>query len=138
MELLDFYRASEHVWELGRALYEEAAKEWVTNRPHELRHGREAKFMAHLAQLKAPRGPRGETVREQQNYFTNPAGRLNCEAIAARGWPIGSGPAESARSGEQTRFKRPGQFWTPAGLRHLAALREARAKQHWDELWFAA
>lgn len=138
VELLDFYHASEHVWELGRALYGGAAQAWVESRWHELRHGQEEKFLAHLAQLKGPRGPRGETVREQQAYFANQATRLNYETVAHRDWPIGSGPVESACSGEQTRFKRRGQFWTQAGLRHLAALKEARANQHWDELWFAA
>jgi hypothetical protein len=33
--------------------------------------------------------------------------------------------------------KRPGQFWTRTGLRHLDALEEARDNGHWDELWLA-
>ena len=137
VEVRDFYHASEDVWELGRALYGEAAQEWVESRLHELRHGQEAKFLAHLAELKVPRGQHAETVREQKNYFANQAGRLNYEAIADRDWPIGSGAVESACSGHQNRFKRRGQFWTRAGLGHLAALKQARENQHWDELWFA-
>jgi hypothetical protein len=127
-----------YVWELGRALYGEAAQAWVESRLHELRHGQEEKFLAHWAQLQGPRGPRGETVRAQQAYFANQATRRNYETIADRDWPMGSGPVASACSGQQTRFKRRGQFWTRAGLRHLAALKEARANQHGDELWFAA
>ena len=137
VELLDFYHASEHVWELGRALYGEAAREWVESRLHELRHGQEEKFLAQLAQLKVPRGKNAETVRAQKNYFANQAARLHYEAIADRDWPIGSGPAESACSGQQNRFKRRGQFWTRAGLGHLAALKQARENQHWEALWFA-
>jgi hypothetical protein len=138
-ELLDFYHASEHVWELGRALYgPDRAKSWVEARLHELRHGQQEQFLAHLAALKVPRGQRGETVREQKNYFANQAQRLNYQEIADRGWPIGSGAVESACSGEQNRFKRRGQFWTLRGLGNLAALRQARDNKHWDELWFAA
>ena len=137
VELLDFYHASEHVWELGRALYGEAAQEWVESRLHELRHGQEEKFLAHLAALKVPRGKNTETVREQKNYFAHQAARLTYEAIAERGWPIGSGAVESACSGHQNRFKRRGQFWTREGLGNLAALKQARENQHWDELWFA-
>ena len=40
-------------------------------------------------------------------------------AVAARGWPIGSGPVESACLQRQGRFKRSGQAWTRLGLRHL-------------------
>jgi len=138
-EVLDFYHASEHVWELGRALYgEQQARPWVESRLHELRHGQENKFLAKIAQLKAPRGERGETVREQKNYFANQAQRMNYQEIAQRGWPIGSGAVESACSGKQGRFKRRGQFWTKTGVGHLEALIEARENKHWDELWFAA
>lgn len=138
VELLDFYHASEHLWELGRALYgEDQAKEWVESRLHELRHGQEEEFLAQMAQLKGPRGQHAETVREQKNYFANQAERMNYEEIADRGWPIGSGAVESACSGHQNRFKRRGQFWTREGLGNLAALKQARENQHWDELWFA-
>jgi hypothetical protein len=104
---------------------------------HELRHSQEAKFLAHLAELKAPRGPHAETVREPKAYFANQAARLTYEAIADRGWPIGSGAVESACSGHQNRFKRRGQFGTREGLGNRAALKQARENQHWDELWFA-
>jgi hypothetical protein len=138
-ELLDFYHASEHVWELGRALYPEAeVQEWVESRLHELRHGEEEKFLATIQRLKPRRGEAGKTLREQQNYFANQAGRMHYQEIARRGWPIGSGAVESACSGKQSRFKRRGQFWTHAGVGHLEALIEARENNHWDELWLAA
>ena len=116
---------------------EDQAKEWVEGRLHELRHGQEAKFLAQMAALKVPRGKPGATVREQKNYFAHQATRMNYQTIAQRGWPIGSGAVESACSGQQNRFKRRGQFWTREGLGNLAALKQARENQHWDELWFA-
>jgi hypothetical protein len=138
-ELLDFYHASEHVWMLGRALYgEEKARPWVESRLHELRHGQEEKFLTELANLKAPEGEAGKTVREQQNYFENQSERLSYKEVFERGWPIGSGTVESACSGQQGRFKQRGQFWTQEGFRHLSALKQARENRHWDELWFAA
>jgi hypothetical protein len=137
-EMLDFYHASEHLWVLGRALFgEDQAKEWVESHLHELRHGEEEGFLVQTAELKAPRGQRGKIVREQKNYFANQAKRMNCEEIADRGWPIGSGAVESACSGQQNRFKPRGQFWTHEGLGNLAALKGGRENKHWDELWFA-
>jgi len=136
-ELLDFYHASEHLWELGRALFgPEQAKEWVEARLHELRHGQEEHCLEALAELKPPRGEKGQIVREQQNYFAGQSQRMNYHQIAQRGWPIGSGAVESACSGHQNRFKRRGQFWTRPGLAHLAALKQARQNNHWDQLWF--
>ena len=138
-QLLDFWHASEHVWELGRALYgEEGARTWVEQRLHELRHGEEEKFLAQVARLKPRRGKVGKTIREQKSYFANQAQRMNYQEMHKRGWPIGSGSVESACSGKQNRFKRRGQFWTDPGVRHLEALIEARENNHWDELWFAA
>jgi hypothetical protein len=138
-QLLDFWHASEHVWELGRAVYgEEAAKPWVEARLHELRHGQEEKFLTQVSRLKPRRGKAGKIIHEQKNYFANQSQRMNYEEIHKRGWPIGSGPVESACSGKQNRFKRRGQFWINPGVRHLEALIEARENNHWDQLWFAA
>jgi hypothetical protein len=74
-------------------------------------------------------------VRKEQNYFAGQAGRMSYQAMAERGWPIGSGAVESACRQSQCRFKGPDQFWTQTGLRHLCALDEARLNNHWDELW---
>jgi hypothetical protein len=138
-ELLDFWHASEHLWELGRALYGEGeAKEWVESRLHELRHGQQDKFLDEIAHLKGRGGKVGKTIKEQKHYFSNQAQRMNYEEIADRGWPIGSGSVESACGGKQGRFKRRGQFWTLPGVRNLEALIETRENNHWDELWFAA
>ena len=137
-ELLDFYHASQHLWDLGRALHaddEAATAQWVEPRRHQLRQGREKQVLAEIAKLKAPRGAAGKVVVREQNYFAAHAGRMNYRTIHRRGWPIGSGTVESACRQRQCRFKRPGQFWTPAGMRHLSALTEARHNHHWDELW---
>lgn len=135
-ELLDFYHASEHLWSLGRALRgEEQAAAWVTPRRHQLRHGGEQQVLKYLGQLKGPRGPRGAIVEREKHYFARHAQRLNYQSISRRGWPIGSGAVESACRQRQCRFKRPGQFWTPEGMRCLSALDECRRNLHWEELW---
>jgi hypothetical protein len=136
--LLDFFHASQHLWELGRALVGEEESRlvpWIEERLHQLRHGKEKKVLSEIAGLKKPRGPAGEVVAREQNYFTNHACRMNYQAMARRGWPIGSGAVESACRQKQCRFKRPGQFWTSTGLRNLIALDEARRNHHWDQLW---
>ena len=136
-QLLDFYHASEHLSHLAAALWADdpTAKAWVQERCHQLRHGEEAKVLTEIAALKPPRGARGEIVRKEKNYFAGQSQRMNYQAIADRGWPIGSGAVESACRQSQCRFKRSGQFLTQLGFRHLNALDEARRNHHWEELW---
>lgn len=136
--LLDFYHASQHLWEVGRALRGEAPPElsaWVEPRRHRLRHGRERAVLGEIARLKKRRGAAGKILAREQGYFGGHAGRMNYQAVARRGWPIGSGAVESACRQKQCRFKRAGQFWTRPGLRALLALDEARRNHHWDQLW---
>jgi hypothetical protein len=137
-QLLDFYHASQHLWALGEALYpkdEPARRGWVEARLHRLRHGKEQAVLRDLAALPHRRGAVGKVIQREQNYFAEHAERMNYQTLADRGWPIGSGTVESGCRSRQCRRKRPGQFWTRAGLRHLDALEEARDNGHWDALW---
>jgi len=136
--LLDFYHASQHVWEVGRVVCGEAQPElsaWVQPRLHQLRHGREQTVLGGITRLKKRRGAAGKILAREQNYLASHAQRMNYQEMARRGWPIGSGAVESACRQKQCRFKRAGQFWTRPGLRHLAALDEARRNHHWEQLW---
>jgi len=137
LEVLDFYHACQHVWALGEAVHGEGAlaRDWVEKQLHQLRHGRHAAALRTIAGIKAGRSQAGAIIRREQNYFASHAARMKYRAVAERGWPIGSGPVESACLQRQGRFKRSGQSWTPLGLRHLCALIEARQNRHWDQLW---
>jgi hypothetical protein len=140
-QLLDFYHASQHVWTLGEALHpkEEAKRrQWVEKQLHLMRHGKEKRVLEEIAALPRRSGEGGKVIRREQNYFQEHARRMNYRSVADKGWPIGSGPIESACRQRQCRRKRCGQFWTAAGLRHLGALEEARDNGHWDELWLIA
>ena len=138
---LDFCHASQHLWALGEALYpqaETARRAWGENRLHRLRQGQEQAVLREIAGLPRRRGQTGKVIQREQNYFAGHAQRMNYQALAKRGWPIASGAVESGCRARQCRRKRPGQFWTYSGLRHLDALEEARDHGHWDELWLAA
>jgi hypothetical protein len=54
---------------------------------------------------------------------------------AAKGSPIGTGAMESTCGQLQTRVKRTGQFWKPAGLANLLALKAALQNDDWLALW---
>lgn len=136
--LLDFYHASQHCWNVWRTVRGEKDPQltpWMDTRLHWLRHGQEKKVLREVAGLNKPGGEAGKIIGREQGYFASQAQRMNYQEIARRGWPIGSGAVESACRQKQCRFKRSGQFWTPKGLRHLAALDEARRNNHWNQLW---
>jgi len=139
-QLLDFYHACQHLWVLGEVVHGsmEGARPWVEKQLHRLRHGQEKSVLRQIAGLKKRRGAAGAIIQREKNYFAAQARRMNYEEIARRGWPIGSGAVESACRARQCRRKRPGQFWTRLGLRHLDALEEARDNGRWDELWLTA
>jgi hypothetical protein len=136
--LLDFFHATQHLWNVGRIVAGEQETKlipWMVPRLHRLRHGQEKKVFSEIAALRKKRGEAGDLIEREQNYFANHTQRMNYQSIARRGWPIGSGAVESACRQKQCRFKRPGQFWTAKGLRHLIALDEARRNHHLDQLW---
>jgi len=137
VEVLDFYHASQHVWDLGEAVHgtRELARGWVEKKLHQLRHGQHAAALRAIAVLPKGRGPAGKIIQREQNYFAAHAHRMNYKAIVQRQWPIGSGAVESACLQRQGRFKRSGQFWTSRGLANLCALIEARQNGHWNKLW---
>ncbi len=138
LELLDFFHGGQHLWTLGESWCgpeQPQLSQWVEPRLHRLRHGQEKKVLGEISRLQKRRGVAGEVIQRERKYFATHASRMSYQAIAQRGWPIGSGAVESACRQKQCRFKRPGQFWTPEGLRHLCALDEARRNHHWDQLW---
>lgn len=136
VEVLDFYHASQHLWDLGEAVHGEGelARAWVEKKLHQLRHGRQAAALRDIAALAKGGGQAAQLIGREQNYFAEHAQRMNYRAVTERGWPIGSGAVESACLQRPGRFKRCGQFWTPRGLANLCALIEARQNDHWHEL----
>jgi len=56
-------------------------------------------------------------------------------ALAAKGSPIGTGAMESTCGQLQTRVKRTGQFWKPADLTNMLALKAALQNDDWLALW---
>jgi len=140
--VLDFYHASEHLWAVARSLYptdETAARAWVEPLLSQLRHGREGRVLQTLNDLPAwcaaRNRPTPPEVERERDYFQSHREHVHYQAMATRGCPIGSGAMESFCSQLQGRFKRCGQFWSPAGMADLLALEVARRNLDWDALW---
>jgi hypothetical protein len=140
--VLDFYHASEHLWAVAHSVYpndEAAARKWVEPLLSQLRHGEEGTVLQTLNDLPAwcAAGNRAvpPEVERERDYFQNHREHVHYQRMATRGCPIGSGAMESFCSQLQGRFKRCGQFWSPAGMADLLSLEVARRNLDWDELW---
>ena len=118
---LDFYHASTHLWAIAHELFPEEAKAkaWVEPLLHQLMHGQEADVLNTLEALPAQRQTAGLSLSDLHQrdiaHFQTHREHLHYQALAAKGSPIGTGAMESTCGQLQTRVKRTGQFWKPAG-----------------------
>jgi hypothetical protein len=137
---LDFYHASEHLWEVARDLYPEPEKAAAGVKPllHQLRHGQEAEVLRGLESLPEQARTLGQVlsdlVQREIRYFQTHRDHLHYQDNDAKGFPVGSGAVESACSQFQDRFQRTGQFWNSASMGRLQALKVARQNGDWDDL----
>jgi hypothetical protein len=140
--ILDFYHASEHLGDLGRALYPAdgpARQEWLDRWCHRLKHEGGRVVLEALRSL-PPDGR--ESVRQAHEevlgYFENHAHRMDYPAYQAKGWAIGSGPIESAcKTVIGKRMKNGGMRWGEEGADQMCHLRAlfASGEQQWDAYW---
>ena len=137
---LDFYHASEHLWDVARDLYPDPAqaRQWVEPLLHQLRQGQEEQVLTTLEGLpeEARKFERllSDLVQREINYFQTNRNRLHYQDNTAKGFPAGSGAVESLCSQFEDRFKRTGQFWKSQSMGRLQALKVARQNGDWAEL----
>jgi hypothetical protein len=139
--IVDWYHASERIWELGRALYGEGTaqtRRWVDRQLARLADGEVRSLVAAWRRL----GCAGATaaVRDEQvTYFTNQAGRMAYDQYRGRGLDIGSGMVESAcKHLIGAREKGPGMRWSVAGAQAVANVRVLLFNDEWTTYDLAA
>jgi hypothetical protein len=134
VQIVDWFHASERIWDLGRALYGTDRAEttaWVEQHLARLGQG-EAATLAREWHLLPCRGE-AATVRDAQvTYFTNQAPRMAYDRYRAAGWDIGSGMVESAcKYVIGAREKGPGMRWSERGAQTVAAVRVLLCNDQW-------
>ena len=140
-QIVDWFHASERVWELGRALFGAETAEttaWVEAQLARLAQGQAASLAGEWRAL-AARGEAAAVRDEQATYFTNQAQRMAYDRYRAAGWDIGSGIVESAcKHLIGAREKGPGMRWSDAGAQSVAAVRVLLFNEQWDAYALAA
>lgn len=141
--VLDFWHASEHLTELGLALYpddEARRKQTVGDWCHRLKHEGGLSMVRRLAALDLAAHPPAarEAHADCLRYFQNHQHRMDYPRYLANGWQIGSGPVESAcKTVVANRLKGSGMRWGSDGsdaVCHLRALYLSQPGQ-WEAFW---
>lgn len=139
--IVDWYHASERIWELGRAQYGEGTVEtrhWVEEQLILLAEGQVEQLVQDWQALPWT-GQAAEVRDEQVTYFTNQSGRMAYDVYRKRGLAIGSGLVESAcKTLIGLREKGPGMRWTVAGAQAVANVRVLLFNQEWSDYDVAA
>jgi Uncharacterised protein family (UPF0236) len=138
VEIVDIYHAYDHLWAMGRALWDtpEAVSAWVEPLKDALYSQGAPAVLAALDALVPPAAAAADLLRTTRAYFADNAARMDYPRFVAQQLPIGSGAVESlCKSLIEARAKQAGMRWTPAGAQAVATLRALSLSGTWDAFW---
>jgi hypothetical protein len=100
--ILDLIHVLEYLWSAAHALHPEGsakAKHFVSDRLRRILHGNVSQVVKGLRQMVTKRqlkGPKANALSKAADYFYNNRSRMRYHDYLALGFPIASGPVESA------------------------------------------
>jgi hypothetical protein len=132
-QILDWYHASEYVWNAASAIWGEASRqrcEWAHTQLDKLWESKVAEVLSELERWIS----RGEAVEAALNYYREHQTRMDYASYRARGLQIGSGSVESAcKQLVSARLKQAGMIWEAGGAEAVATLRAWLKSERWEE-----
>ncbi|MBL7066215.1 MAG: ISKra4 family transposase [Anaerolineae bacterium] len=138
-EILDFYHASEYIWDAGKAVLDEGTdetKDWGEKYCHRLKHDGPAPVLRELRALSLACSTTPEPVAKAITYFENQSLRMNYPLYVEQGLQIGSGSAESGvKQVVGCRINQAGMRWNPRRAEAVAHVRAAILSGRWDDFW---
>jgi hypothetical protein len=135
--ILDFYHASEHLYELVHTLYtpetkkaQNLAKLWT----RWLLSDKVDRIITRATELAAPDNLEG--VNQQLQYFQKHPDGMMYATFASKGYFIGSGVVEAGcKTLVGKRLKQSGMFWSEQGAENVLAFRSAIFSDNYDDIW---
>jgi hypothetical protein len=138
LRILDFGHAGERVGGCAHALFgEEAvqAKEWTAKKLHALKKEGPKDLLEELRRLSEQK-PEVEVLAQNLAYLSRRVEQMRYPTFQQAGWPIGSGPTESANKlVVEARLKGAGMHWARRNVNPMLALRNTLCNDRWDEAW---
>jgi hypothetical protein len=147
--IVDYYHAAEHLYEAARGAWGRDAPEaaaWARQLKDALWEGQVEPVIAALQTQAARLGPPQESdapehprrvLANNVGYFQTHRAHMDYPAYRRKGWPIGSGVAESAVKQFNKRVKGTEQFWSLPGVEAILSLRALWLSQddRWERYW---
>lgn len=141
--VLDYWHEVQRLHKLAGLLHpgdSAAAAAWVEQAKGILWEQGGAALRRHLEGLRLPEGASTELVEELRrriSYYRQNARRADYPDYRAKGWDVGSGPAEAGCKVMQGRLKGAGMRWAVAGSEQVGALKALYASGEglWDAFW---
>jgi len=138
--IIDWYHASEHVWDCGKVLCgegTEATKQWVKRKLDLLWAGQTRPLLLELDdQVRRHRGAKQTALSSLHRYIADHEDQMQYDQFRARGYTIGSGAVEGAcKHLVGRRLKQSGMIWSRKGSSAILALRIAWLNREWEALW---
>ena len=138
--IIDWFHASEHIWDCGKILFGEGTKateKWVKKRQELLWDGWTKKLLDDLKeQRKKYRGAKREAMETLIRYISSNEEQMRYDVFRAKGYDIGSGAVEGAcKHVVGKRLKQSGMIWSRTGSSATLALRITWLNDKWEQLW---
>ena len=138
--IIDWFHASEHVWDCGKKLFgegTEVTKKWVRQRLDLLWDGWTKKLLDDLKEhRKKYRGSKRQAVDTLIRYVSNNEDQMRYDVFREKGYDIGSGAVEGAcKNVVGKRLKQSGMIWSRTGSSATLALRVTWLNDRWEQLW---
>jgi len=137
VEIIDWWHAVEHLWEIVHLTYAEEdpeARAWAEQLKTALWQGQSRSLFRQIGE-KWPRGKRRpKALLRAVRYLYHNRKRMRYEAFRLAGLPVGSGTVESAcKTVVQQRLCQAGMRWSRPAIQAVLALRCALLSERWGE-----
>ena len=138
--IIDWYHASEYVWDCGKKLFGEGTKEteqWVGRHLDLLWEGWTKRVLDDLVgQRKKYRGAKRDAMNTLIRYISSNEEQMRYDVFRAKGYHVGSGAVEGAcKNVVGKRLKQSGMMWRRLGSSSVLALRICWLNKEWEQLW---
>ena len=138
--IVDWFHASEHIWDCGKILFGEGTKateQWAHKCLDLLWDGFTRKLLNYLKKQRSRyRLTKREAIDSLHRYISTNEEQMRYDVFRSKGYDIGSGAVEGAcKYVVGKRLKQSGMIWTRAGSSATLALRINWLNKEWDELW---
>lgn len=138
VEIVDFWHASEHLWEVANACFgaeSPEGKAWVGARQEELKRDQVGAVLRAMAAWKPKTRALRKLRHTQFRYFRQNAERMRYGTFLRKGYHIGSGVVEAGcRQVICQRLDQAGMHWRQENAEAILALRAACLSTHPPDL----